>query len=66
MSRAIYETRQCLCGYQIVVQYEYCHEARMGVATAFYNANDFPGWPLPVDDCPGCGVELIADELEGI
>ena len=38
----------------------------MGVATAFYNANDFPGWPLPIARCPGCEAELIADELEGI
>lgn len=66
MARAKYETKQCQCGHPVVIQWEYCCEARTGIATAFYNRDDFPGWPLPIDNCPGCGVELIADELENI
>lgn len=67
MARAKYETRVCRCRYRIVVRWEYCPYERMGVPVSFHDGNDaILAWSLPIDNCPKCGVELIADELENI
>lgn len=59
-----YETKKCGCGQRIVVEFEYCHEARMGIPVRFYNGDELLGWGMAIKRCPECGEELSYDELE--